>query len=601
MSSARAGAREINKRKGDSRVAWISWMERRLNGNPACAAATGPSAGTTSMPFPIAWNVRRRANDAAELAKAIRDQEDKVEERRKVLATIVRTKGITYKGSDSFYEEKDESREDAIRRGLDAQDYVDAKKEFEKDQQLLQQMKLKLTGDPVPAKPEPPKVDLASLIEEIPAAGDPYSTFSLNISDASFQIAQAAMAKGEQPDPAGIKVEQFYNAVDYGDPSPAAGEPVACVHRAGRPSGDSGPQPGAHRVENRRRRALRHPAAAAHFVGRSIRVDGPARTAARRWKRRWQVSADCSPTTTRSRDRVFQRTPRLLADGMPGGKAGKLAELVNQSASEGGTNLEAAIQLAEQLASAACSPERRTASCSSPTARPTSATPTRSASRKRSRRTAPAGHRLRHRRHRRGRLNDELLGELARNGNGRYYVVGKGADDGTSPNNSPEPSARRRRTSRCRCASIRSVWPRYKLIGFEKDRLKTEDFRNDAVDAAELAAEEAGVAIYQIEPIPDGKRRDRRGERALPRHRQRRNGRAHVDDPARRRGPRPSTAPRRRCNSRCWPCSPARNSRAARSPRPSISTTRRIPRRGEGAISETPAAQPTCSHGGARL
>jgi hypothetical protein len=45
---------------------------------------------------------------------------------------------------------------------------------------------------------------------------------------------------------------------------------------------------------------------------------------------------------------------------------------------------------------------------------------------------------------------------------------------------------------------------RYKLIGFEKDRLKTEDFLNDKVDAAELAAEEAGVAIYQVEPLPEG-------------------------------------------------------------------------------------------------
>jgi succinoglycan biosynthesis transport protein ExoP len=38
-----------------------------------------------------------------ELNKAVRDQEDKVEERRKVLAMIVRTKGIIYKGQDSFY------------------------------------------------------------------------------------------------------------------------------------------------------------------------------------------------------------------------------------------------------------------------------------------------------------------------------------------------------------------------------------------------------------------------------------------------------------------------------------------------------------------
>jgi Domain of unknown function (DUF3520) len=42
------------------------------------------------------------------------------------------------------------------------------------------------------------------------------------------------------------------------------------------------------------------------------------------------------------------------------------------------------------------------------------------------------------------------------------------------------------------------------LLGFEKHRLNQEDFRNDSVDAAEMAAEEAGVAVYQFESMPDG-------------------------------------------------------------------------------------------------
>ena len=213
-----------------------------------------------------------------ELNKAVRDQEDKVEERRKALSTIVRTKGIIYKGTDSFYGQtgvdedqgardalqtyhkleqekmqlesqissllkydsdqlmvyasgldlpdniirnlypiyldakrqldglkihglgdrhptvlaaidqissmkrnldegvvnlratlkaqldlatnrlvsvegmKDSTREDAIKRGLDAQDYVDAKRDFETDQQLLQQMKIKLMGETISSK-----------------------------------------------------------------------------------------------------------------------------------------------------------------------------------------------------------------------------------------------------------------------------------------------------------------------------------------------------------------------------------------------------------------------------------------------------------------
>jgi hypothetical protein len=103
-------------------------------------------------------------------------------------------------------------------------------------------------------------------------------------------------------------------------------------------------------------------------------------------------------------------------------------------------------------------------------------------------------------------LNDELLAELARNGNGRYYVVGKGGDD---ENDFAKQLAGAFRPAAENVKVQVQFNPervaRYKLIGFEKDRLKTEDFRNDAVDAAELAAEEAGVAIYQIETLPEGK------------------------------------------------------------------------------------------------
>jgi capsular exopolysaccharide synthesis family protein len=214
-----------------------------------------------------------------ELDKAVRDQEDKVEDRRTVLATIVRTKGIIYKGTDSFYDRgggvdedqgardalntyhklqqekmqlesqinsllkydsdqlmayaagldlpdniirnllplymeakrlvegmkinglgdqhptvlaeenrmktmkrqldegvvnlratlkaqldlatdrlksvegmKDSTREEAIKRGLDAQDYVDAKKDFETDQQLLQTMKIRQIAETIAGK-----------------------------------------------------------------------------------------------------------------------------------------------------------------------------------------------------------------------------------------------------------------------------------------------------------------------------------------------------------------------------------------------------------------------------------------------------------------
>ena len=203
----------------------------RLPARLAIAAAVMLSAGSVvwwqtqrHREAVVAANESRAAKEKAKAAqelldlnKAIRDQEEKVEERRKVLATIVRTKGIIYKGTDSFYGQagvnedqgaqnalqtyhqleqekmqletqisslkkyegdqqdakdqventikqqeamlnlandrlksvgamKDAPREEAIKRGLDAQDYVEAKREFETDQSKLQDMKLRQIG-----------------------------------------------------------------------------------------------------------------------------------------------------------------------------------------------------------------------------------------------------------------------------------------------------------------------------------------------------------------------------------------------------------------------------------------------------------------------
>ncbi|QTN31393.1 hypothetical protein HZ994_03300 [Akkermansiaceae bacterium] len=64
-----------------------------------------------------------------ELKKAVREQEDKVEERRKVLETIARTMGAS--------------------EPLDKQDYVDAKRDYETDLALLEQLKLRLITEEI--------------------------------------------------------------------------------------------------------------------------------------------------------------------------------------------------------------------------------------------------------------------------------------------------------------------------------------------------------------------------------------------------------------------------------------------------------------------
>ena len=350
---------------------------------------------------------------------------------------------------------------------------------------------------------ESAKPDLSKLIEEVAAAEEPYSTFSLNISDASFQIAQAAMAKGERPDPAGVKVEQFYNAVDYGDPAPAAGEPVAVnIEQSAHPV-----IPGRNLV----RVALKTAAAgraASQPLHLTLLVDQSGSMSREDRRTAMKQALNSLGGLLSNNDRVtvigFSRTPHLLADAMPGDKSKNLADLVNLEASEGGTNLEEAMKLGGQLAERhkQAGAQNRIVLFTDGAANLGDADPEKLTERVKQLRQKGiafdiAGIAA-------ADLNDELLAELARNGNGRYYVVGKGDDENFAKQlaGAFRPAAE---NVKVQVHFNPERVARYKLIGFEKDRLKTEDFRNDAVDAAEMAAEEAGVAIYQIEPIADGK------------------------------------------------------------------------------------------------
>lgn len=89
---------------------------------------------------------RYRLNQLALLEKAVRDQEEKVEERRKALVAVVRNRGIIYKG-DGQVEAGVAGNGDAAGREkdkTDAAEYLEAKRNFETDQQWLQEMKLRM-------------------------------------------------------------------------------------------------------------------------------------------------------------------------------------------------------------------------------------------------------------------------------------------------------------------------------------------------------------------------------------------------------------------------------------------------------------------------
>lgn len=379
-----------------------------------------------------------------------------------------------------------------------------AQNEFVVQQKLLEEMREKLQqmkkDQPIVAKPK-----VTSVIDEIATTTEAYSTFSLRVSDASFKLSQAALARGERPDPESVRVEEFYNAFDYGDPVPSAKEPVSCfMEQAAHPLLASR---NLVRVSMRTAAAGRSAGQPLHLTllvdqsGSMVRADRSA-----------VMNAAIAELTTLlgPQDQVsivgFARTPRLIAEKIPGNEGARIRQTLAEIPSDGGTNLEQAMALAQEISQRHMQPgaQNRILLMTDGAANLGNAKPEELAERVKSMRQSGLAFDIA------GigtdGLNDELLLELARHGNGRYYVVNRltDASDGFAKQlaGAFHPAVE---NVKVQVHFNPERVSRYRLIGFEKDRLKTEDFRNDAVDAAELAAAEAGQAIYQVELLPEGR------------------------------------------------------------------------------------------------
>jgi hypothetical protein len=341
-------------------------------------------------------------------------------------------------------------------------------------------------------------------LNEKMAEEEAFSTFSLHVSDVSFKLAQAALAKGEWPDAAKIRIEEFVNAFDYGDPMPSQSEKVAC--RLEQTIHPFLQQRNLLRVSMRTAAAGRSGDTPLRLTflldnsGSMERIDRQ-ETVRRAFVLLTQQLKPIDQVTLIS----FARQPRLLADKVSGAQSDQLVQLIGNLPSEGGTNFEAALQLAfekaqEQQVDHA---QNRIIMLTDGAVNLGDAKPESLARMIETMRNAglafdAAGISAEG-------LNDEILEALTRKGDGRYYLLDKceDADDGFARQiaGALRPAAK---NVKVQIEFNPKRVGHYKLLGFEKHRLKKEDFRNDQVDAAEMAAAEAGVAVYQFEAKPDG-------------------------------------------------------------------------------------------------
>jgi Mg-chelatase subunit ChlD/LysM repeat protein/anti-sigma factor RsiW len=353
------------------------------------------------------------------------------------------------------------------------------------------------TGEPETPKPATSTAPIPQ--PEVQTSSNAFSTFSLNISDVSFKLAAASLQNGSLPDPAGIRSEEFINAFDYRDPEAAPGVPIAFAFERAR-------DPFAHnrdllRFSLKTAATGREPGRALNIVllldnsGSMERAD------------RVQIihqalivlAAQLQPQDTISVV-TFARTPRLWMDGLPGNRAGEIAEKIGGLTPHGGTDLEDALKLAYETALRHYLTNGvnrivllTDGAANLGTVNPAILKQKAEAERKQGIALDCFGIGWED-------YNDDLLEVLSRTGGGRYGFI-----------NSPEEAATGFARQLAGALDVAACDVKvqvefnpgrvssFRQIGYARHQLTKQQFRDNTVAAAQIGAAEAGNALYTVE------------------------------------------------------------------------------------------------------
>jgi Mg-chelatase subunit ChlD len=202
---------------------------------------------------------------------------------------------------------------------------------------------------------------------------------------------------------------------------------------------------------------------------------------------------------------TFARTARLWADGVSGDKAGETLSRIGGITPDGGTNLEEAMRLAYETARRhyLAGGMNRVVLLTDGAANLGTVDP------------AALKEKVEAQRRQGIALdcfgigwedfNDDLLEQLSGNGDGRYAFINSPEDAGA------EFAAKLAGALQVAAQDVKvqvefnpqrvTSW---RQIGYAKHQLTKEQFRDNSVIAAEIAAQEAGNALYTVETKPDG-------------------------------------------------------------------------------------------------
>jgi Mg-chelatase subunit ChlD len=353
------------------------------------------------------------------------------------------------------------------------------------------------------AKPTTPSVVYTPRPETVSSENN-FSTFSLNVSDVSFKTALASLQGDKLPEPADVRSEEFLNALEYRDPMPRAGEPLAFHWERAR-------SPFTHdrdivRFSVRTAALGRQPGRAVNLVclldnsGSMEREDRVSIV-----KQALGVLARKLTPNDRVSLVTFSRTPKLRIDGLRGGNREAFLKASTGWIPQGGTHVANGLALAYETAKKhfIAGGNNRVILLTDGAANMGNVDPYQL------RKTVES--------HRKQGIaldcfgigwegyNDNLLEVLARNGDGRYGFLNQPAQ--------AVAEFEQKLLGAFQVAAsdvkVQVEWNAgrvkvFRQVGYLRHQLKKEDFRNNKIDAAEISAAESGNALYVVQVNPDG-------------------------------------------------------------------------------------------------
>lgn len=333
----------------------------------------------------------------------------------------------------------------------------------------------------------------------------PTSTFSLNVSDVSFKMAQAALSNSRVPVQSAIRSEEFVNSFDYGDPAPRGDEPVAFNWEIAKHPYAHGRHIVRFSLETQAAgRSASQPLNINLLVDNSGSMQRPDRRAI------LEKSLESLGEKLTEQDQLnvilFARQPKLIANASTVASQQIAIHDTLAYKPEGGTNLEAALDAAYANAHANYNPEasNRLILMTDGAANLGDVDPTALAAKvieQRKQGIALDAYGIGWEDY-----NDALLEEITRNGDGRYAFLNSVEDA------SKDFSEKLAGSLRVAAADVKVqiIWntervTAYRQVGYDLHQLKKEDFRDNTVDAAEIGEAEAGTALYvlKINEDPD--------------------------------------------------------------------------------------------------